>query len=127
MCRWGLAASRDAAAAEQLSDRMMDKMHSMRAKLVKLSGNKVGIGGGAGGVTDAMLKKRVEEESKKIRAEYSEKAKKMGEQERLIKKMANDNKNLQENLAAKHADHARACQDLRDLEASRDAALSQVP
>ena len=105
---------------------MMEKLHNMRNKLIKLSGQKVGGGGGGGGVSDSMLKKRLEEESKKIRAEFSEKTKKMIEQEKQIKKLQSDYKKVQEDFAAKHADHARACQDLRDLEVSRDQAISQV-
>ncbi len=104
----------------------MEKLHNMRNKLVKLSGQKVGGGAGGGGVSDSMLKKRLEEESKKIRAEFSEKTKKMIEQEKQIKKLASDYKKVQEDFAAKHTDHARACQDLRDLEISRDQAISQV-
>ena len=75
---------------------MIEKMQTMRSKLVKLSGHKaVGGGVGAGGVSDALLKKRLEEESKKIRAEFSERTKKIGEQERQMKKLTNDNKKLQ--------------------------------
>ena len=63
----------------QLSDRMMERLHNLRNKLVKASAQK-SSSGGLGGVSDAMLKKRLEEESKKIRAEFSEKTKKMLEQ-----------------------------------------------
>jgi hypothetical protein len=112
----------------QLSDRMMEKINTLRSKLVKLSmsSHKSAGGGGSGGVSDAMLKKRLEEESKKIRQEFGDKTKKMVEQEKQIKKISGDLKKVQEDLAAKHAEHARACQDLRDLEASRDTAISQV-
>jgi len=106
---------------------MMEKLHNLRSKLIKLSSQKSGGGGGAGGgVSDSMLKKRLEEESKKIRAEFSEKTKKMLEQEKQIKKLAGDYKKVQEDLTSKLSDHTRACQDLRDLEVSRDTSHTQV-
>ncbi len=73
-----------------------------------------------------MMKKRLEVETKKIRLEVSEKTKKMLEQEKQIKKLAGDYKKVQEEVVAKHSDHMRALMDLKDLEASRDMAMSQV-
>jgi predicted patatin/cPLA2 family phospholipase len=108
---------------------MMEKLHSLRAKLVKVSGMKAGGAGGggaSGGVSDALMKKRLEEETKKIRLEVSEKTKKMLEQEKQIKKLAGEYKKVQEEVVAKHSDHMRALMDLKDLEASRDMAMSQV-
>ena len=45
----------------QLSDRMMERLHNLRNKLVKASAQK-SSSGGLGGVSDAMLKKRLEEQ-----------------------------------------------------------------
>jgi len=125
---WGLMVRRLAIVCVlQLSDRMMEKLHMMRHKFAKLSAQKAtGGGGGGSGVSDAMLKQRLEEESKKIRAEFGDKSRKMLEQEKQMKKMATDYKKVQEDLASKQSEHARACQELRDLEASRDTAISQV-
>eukprot|EP00960_Hanusia_phi_P041756 755143-Hanusia_phi.AAC.2 len=98
-----------------LSDKMMEKLLVVGARLK--SGK---------GFSEASLKKRVEEETKRLKTESLEKQRKQVELEKQLKKAQMDSKKLRDDLSASEENVASLNKNLRDFEGLRDQALTQM-